>query len=314
MDGGIVVLQPPRQTCDVPLVCPACRGHLEWDGDVILCRGCAARFTARQGIPDLVIGGRFDDLTTGAQLVYEEQSNEALARDYLIPLFRRLWPRRSPAPRILSLGCGTGMDVDLLCEAGFECVGIDCGNRPATWHRRRHRHNLLLANGKHLPFDDASFDGVFCGCVFPHVGVVGDTFEVAPDYQEERRALAREMTRVLKREGRVLVSSPNRWFPLDIFHGRPDGRLRPRLNWPGNPFLLSVRDYRRLFAPTGWSKATALPVQNYWGFVRSRHSLRGRLVGAPVRGVFWLTSRTPLRSLRGSFVDPWIVLLLENPR
>jgi SAM-dependent methyltransferase len=298
----------------VPLACPVCHGSLEEQNARLACVRCRATFGYRGAFPDLVVGERFEDLTEEAQMLYEEQSNEALTRDYILPLFRTLWPRRPPAPRILSLGCGTGMDVDLLCDEGFECVGIDCGNRTAIWHRRRHQENLLLANGKHMPFEDGEFDAVFCGCVFPHVGVVGDTFQVTPDYFEQRRALAMEMTRVLKPDGKILVSSPNRWFPCDIFHGRPHGGFKPRLNWPGDPFLLSLADYRRLFAPAGWSRATPQPVEGYWGFVRSRNSLLGRVMALPVRFVFWMVSRPGLRGLRSSFLNPWIVVLVEKER
>jgi SAM-dependent methyltransferase len=171
---------------------------------------------------------------------------------------------------------------------------------------------LLLANGAHLPFADHTFDGIFCGCVFPHVGVVGDSFQVTAQYHRERLGLAREMTRVLKSDGKILVSSPNRLFPFDIFHGRTAGSYKPRPYWPGDPFLLSVADYRRLFQQAGCATAKAQPVQGYWGFVRSRHAIKGRVLGLPIRCLFWLVSREGLRILRGSPLNPWIVVLVEK--
>jgi SAM-dependent methyltransferase len=259
-----------------------------------------------------VVGERFDDPTDEAQMRYEEQSNADLTRNYLIPLFRRLWPPPSLAPRLLSLGCGTGVDVDLLCEAGFDCIGVDCGNRAAAWPRRRRPERLLLANGQHLPFEDATFDGIFCGCVFPHVGVVGDSHEVTARFREDRLALGREISRVARPGGKILVSSPNRLFPFDIFHGRTPGSYRPRPYWPGDPFLLSVSDYRRLFETCGCRAVTPQPAEGYWAFRRSRQSWKGRTLGLPVRLIFWLLSRESLKALRGSMIDPWLVLLAEK--
>lgn len=301
-----------KLACPVPVVCPVCKDGLKVEEQAIDCVGCHEHFGFCCGFPDLIVGGRFDDPNDESLMLYEEQSNEDLTRNYWIPMFRKLWPAASKPPRILSVGCGTGVDVDLLHEAGYESVGIDCGNRTAVWPRRRHQERLLLANGKHLPFENDTFDAVFCGCVFPHVGVVGDSFQVAPNYHAERLELAREMTRVLKPSGKIVVSSPNRYFPFDIFHGRQMGSYKPRPTSPADHFLLSVNDYRQLFREAGCTDAKAQPVQGYWGFIRSKHSLKGFLFGLPIRFLFWLVSRESLRFLRSSFLNPWIVVLIEK--
>lgn len=303
------------------LVCPGCRTpNLAGASTGYDCLACSSQFAMVGAYPDLIIGERFDDASDADLLRYEERSNADLTRRYWQPLFRRLWPGRvGPSgdagrsePRLLSVGCGTGVDVDLLRDAGFDSVGIDCGNRSSVWPRRKHGARLLLANGKHLPFEDNSFDGVFCGCVFPHVGVVGDTHITAPDVEAQRLALAREMVRVLRPGGYAIVSSPNRRFPCDIFHGRAPGSYTPRFNPPGSRFLLSVGDYERLFAAAGCGPATALPNENYWGFIRSRNSFKGWVFGAPVRFIFWLVSRPGLAFLRGSPVNPWLVVMLQK--
>jgi SAM-dependent methyltransferase len=292
-------------------VCPVCRGPLDFGAERIACGRCAAVFEYRDGFPDLVVGGRFDDDLGEEQTRYEEDSNDWLSRRYLIPTLRRLLSG-IPRPRVLSLGCGTGVDVDRLSEEGFDIVGIDNGNRSGSWPRREQRDRLCLANGKHLPFDSGSFDAVYCGCVFPHVGVEGDSNRVRPDYLAERQAIAREMSRVLKPGGRVMVSSPNRLFPIDIFHGRSPGQPYPRLNPPWSPFLLSPGDYRRLFAVAGCGRARLLPVKGYWGFIRQKQRLTGRILAFPIETVFTAVSAEPLRALRGSPVSPWIVMTLEK--
>lgn len=292
-------------------VCPRCRGDLAWLGESIECGQCGSRYTRVNGFPDLIEGGRFDDDADSARSTYETTSNDYLAKNYLLPTFRRrLAGIRTP--RILSLGCGVGIDVDLLTEEGWDTIGVDCGNRTLEWPSRRHPERLYLANGKSLPFEDHSFDLVYCGCVFPHIGVEGDSNKVLPNYYDERLQMAKEMTRVLRPGGSIMVSSPNRMFPVDIFHGRDENHPLPRWNPPSSRFLLSAGDYRRLFGEAGCTGFALQPVTNYWGFVRKGRSWKGRLVTLPVRSVFNLVSTDAFRFLRGSFISPWLVMMMNS--
>jgi SAM-dependent methyltransferase len=294
----------------IALVCPRCKGSLEQNGESQLdCYACRLQFKREQGFWNFILGGGFDDSIDDGQKVYESNANADTVQNYWLPLFRSFWPQPSRRMRILSVGCGVGIDVDLLCAAGFDCFGIDCGHRDSLWNQREHFDHLLLANGKFLPFENSSFDAVFCGCVFPHVGVVGDTNVTAADCRSQRRELATEMARVLVPGGQVIVSSPNRWFPADIFHGRSHGGYRPRLNPPTSNFLLSAKDYEDLFRPAGCGKSNALPIRGYWGFIRARKSLKGRLLSYPVRLLFRLAN---LRGLRRSILSPWLIVSMQK--
>ncbi len=295
------------------LVCPVCRATLlDVDGH-LRCPACGADYRCANGFPDLIVGPRFDDPSDAARASYEEQANDHTCRHYLLPLFRRLFPETAAPLRLLSVGCGTGADVDALAEAGFDIAGIDCGNRTDVWPRRRSLDRLYLANGRNLPFEDATFDAAYCGCVFPHVGTVGDSPRVAPDCREQRSALACEMTRVLKPGGFILVSSPNRLCPVDLFHGRSERQPFPRLNPPASRFLLSAADYAGLFRDAGCHEFTLLPPAGYWGFVNRRKTWTGRLLTFPVECVFRMVSVDALRFLRGAPFSPWLVMLLRKP-
>ena len=298
----------------VSIVCPACRANaLERTTESIACTGCGAQFGLRDGFPDLVLGDRFPDETTEQVLRSEEDSNRDTVNRFWVPLLRQFLGSPSVPPTVLSVGCGIGVDVDVLRSHGFDGMGIDCGKRTESWAGRDARDALVMANAMRLPFEDEAFDATFCGCVYPHVGVVGDSTEVAPGYRQDRLALAREMIRVLKPGGRIFVSGANRRCPIDIFHGREPESYRPRFNAPSSPFLLSVDDYRDLFETAGASFVTALPVQNYWGFVSSRKTMKGMLLSLPVRAIFRLVSLRRLAWLRGSSVDPWIVVTAQKP-
>lgn len=297
----------------VPVVCPLCLRGMAKRADDIECppcdrADCPRAFRVVGGFPDLIVGYRFEDDKDEAFTRNEETSSAHTAYAYWAPLLRRLLSRRDPPPRILALGCGVGMEVDVLRREGFECVGIDCGNRAKVWPRRESPHALLMANGMHLPFPDETFDAAFCGCVFPHVGVVGDSFKVAPDFRESRLSVAREMVRVLKPGGHAVVSSPNRLFPFDIFHGRKLGSYKPRLNPPTSRFLLSFADYRDLFLAAGCLGVRTEPVRGYWGFCRTKNTIAGWILGLPVRSLFTLGSVPWAPFLRSSPLLPWIVV------
>jgi SAM-dependent methyltransferase len=160
----------------------------------------------------------------------------------------------------------------------------------------------------HLPFEDRTFDAAFCGCVFPHVGVIGDSKQLSKDSWGHRQQLANEMVRVTRRGGPVIACSPNRLFLLDIFHWRQPGCYRPTLNPPWSRFLLSVRDFRRLFNRAGGTEVKALPVTGFWGFVTMRKSVKGRMLSLPIRVLFHLASQPMGAFLRSSPLLPWITV------
>jgi len=294
----------------IELVCPTCmESHIGEHKEG--CPECVTDFKYTDGFPDLIVGERFDDPFGESCWCYEDESNADLTNNYWLPLFNKHFPDRSKKkPRVLSLGCGTGIDIDILTEQGYDVVGIEIGNRTGAWNKRTNKNRLLLANGMFMPFKDETFDLIYMGCVLPHVGVVGDSFVVKEDYYEIRLKLATEMSRVLKKTGFMAVSSPNGNAPFDLFHDREVGKYMPRINHPGDPVIPTVKDYRKMFIDAGSRKVTTLPSRKYWGFIRSRKSFKGFILSIPVRFLFWFTSIFGF--LRGSFIDPWLVVKIEK--
>jgi hypothetical protein len=96
---------------------------------------------------------------------------------------------------------------------------------------------------------------------------------------------------------------------MDIFHGREEGSYKPRLNLPGDKFLLSGGDYKKMFVTNAGCKSfEMLPVEGFWGFIRANNGLKGRILGAPVKLVFKMLAKPWLAFLRGSVIDPWITV------
>jgi len=296
----------------VQIVCPQCKGQLHSIPHALTCESCKSEFPFEGDYPDLIVGQRYNDDTPEDEIRGEDDGNRATAKRYWIPLFKELWGKRPGAPTVLSLGCGVGSDVDQLCAAGFRAVGIDNGKRAAAWTEQRNRPAFFRANGQYMPFEDETFDFVYCGCVFPHVGVQGMTYNVTEDYYKQRLALAKEMVRVVKKGGRIISCNPNRNFPFDIFHGHRGGKFTARRTPRSNPLLLSARDYERLFGDAGCRKFETLPVDNYWGFTGSSRTLKGTILTLPVRFIFWLVSRPQLQFMRASMFNPWLIMMMKK--
>lgn len=89
---------------------------------------------------------------------------------------------------ILDVGCGRGFVGDVVRAHGGRYTGVDLVKNGSGF-------SLALADAMHLPFRDASFDGVFCIDAFEHVPDGG--------------CAAREFRRVLRPGGFVFLSAPN---------------------------------------------------------------------------------------------------------
>jgi SAM-dependent methyltransferase len=125
------------------------------------------------------------------------------------------WSNESAEGRkILDLSCWRGETSQLLVELGFQVVATDYGQPPAM-------HGVQRVGGvdlnSFLPFRSESFDGVDLVEVIEHI--------------ENQPQLIREITRVLRPGGFVLISTPNILNVFSrirfVFTGFLRGRVRP---------------------------------------------------------------------------------------
>jgi SAM-dependent methyltransferase len=106
--------------------------------------------------------------------------------------------------RVLDIGCGLGAYVRRFTDFTDQAYGIDIDAPRVVEGVENGVARLSIALSEHLPYADASFDGVLLNEVIEHVGSDRDTLS--------------EALRVTKPGGKVIVFAPNRFYPFET-HG-----------------------------------------------------------------------------------------------
>lgn len=99
-----------------------------------------------------------------------------------------------PGGRVLDVGCGVGQVVGRLMQAGYEAYGVDV-SEPSIAKARQYTDRCQTYDGTRLPFPDNHFDSAGALNVLEHV--------------DEAESFIREIVRVVRPQGKVLISSPN---------------------------------------------------------------------------------------------------------
>jgi SAM-dependent methyltransferase len=117
-------------------------------------------------------------------------------------------------PRILDVGCGTGANLLMLSEYG-EAEGVDISEDALAFCRERGLDKVRLGAGEKLPYEDGTFDLVTALDVVEHM--------------DDDLAGLREMRRVLRPGGRVLLFVPTFMFLWGLQDDVSNHRRRYRL-------------------------------------------------------------------------------------
>jgi SAM-dependent methyltransferase len=106
--------------------------------------------------------------------------------------------------RVFDLGCGAGDSVDLFrsVDRQVSWVGADIEDSAEVAGRTRTDAEFVSFDGRRLPFEDSSFELVYCKQVLEHV--------------EHPRDLMAEVARVLRPGGHLAGSTSQ----LEAFHSR----------------------------------------------------------------------------------------------
>lgn len=185
---------------------------------------------------------------------YNVAAPESLAMRAALHMRRRMYARflreLAPRPEESVLDVGVTSDRSYANSNYFE-----------AWYPHKHRITAVglddasfledlypglrfqRADGRELPFADGSFDLVHCAAVIEHAG----------SRAEQARLLA-ELWRVCRRG--VCVTTPNRWFPVEVhtgvplLHWLPPKHFRAWLVRRGRGFFADERNLNLLSAGT----------------------------------------------------------------
>jgi SAM-dependent methyltransferase len=102
--------------------------------------------------------------------------------------------------RILDNGCGLGTYLHAFGRYNNRRFGLEVELERAL-QAQEHAEGIVLGVGEQLPFAAATFDFVFSNEVIEHV--------------DDDARYAAEMVRVTRPGGRILIFSPNRWYPVE---------------------------------------------------------------------------------------------------
>lgn len=156
--------------------------------------------------------------------------------------------------RVLENGCGVGMYAERLAQVGGQVIGLEYDLERAT---QAHQKVACIVNaaGEALPFPQDSFDLILSHEVIEHV-------------QDDAQAV-REMIRVLRPGGRLVLFCPNRGYPFET-HG---------IYWRGNYHFGNIPLVNYL--PRRWRDRLAPHVRVY-----TQKDLQALFEGLQVRFVY----------------------------
>jgi SAM-dependent methyltransferase len=137
---------------------------------------------------------------------------------------------------VLDNGCGVGMYVEHIAPAARRVVGLEFDFERAL-SARQASDQIINAAGEALPFSNDSVDLILSHEVLEHV-------------QDDRQAV-KEMVRILRPSGRIVIFAPNRGYPFET-HG---------IYWRGNYHFGNIPLVNYL--PRPWRDRLAPHVRTY---------------------------------------------------
>jgi len=241
----------------------------------------------------------------------QERENAGKVERYLAPILSGLGARR-----VVDAGCGVGAMVERLLELGFDAHGFDLQEQTPIWARAgRSRERYLVTDPLELalPLDDGSCDCVFSFGVLEHIGTENGHATRRADYHAIREQWTREVFRVIRPGGHLLLGGPNRRFPVDTAHGL-DSRATAAERWLsrrvgvsihspwGENFLWSYGDVRRYLAGLPY-RMEGLSVHGLANYSR---------VPAPFGALARAYVKHLPKPLLATGLNPWVMALVQK--
>ncbi len=172
---------------------------------------------------------RISDAHYGAKSEYERSSKR---------MMRTLVPAAAPM-RILDVGCGTGLNASFLSKSGHTVTGVDISGVAVEQFRKNGFEGFVCdIETQSLPAPDGSYDLIYASEVIEHCA--------------DTSSFLRELFRLLKPGGTLLISTPNSAFwPFRIFGAF--GRTPTEYQHPGHVRFFSKRSFTKSIASAGFT-------------------------------------------------------------
>ncbi len=191
--------------------------------------------------------------------------------------------------RVLENGCGIGMYVTKLMPHTQAVIGLEYDFERAV-EAHQNSPQILNAAGEGLPFPTERFDLILSHEVIEHV--------------QDDAAAVREIVRVLKPGGRVVIFCPNRGYPFETHGIYWQGKYKfgniPFVNWLPRKWRDQLAPHVEVYTRYDMDKLFAgLPIEFItrtviFGAYDNVIARFGRF-GEVLRTLLQLLERTPLR-------------------
>jgi 2-polyprenyl-3-methyl-5-hydroxy-6-metoxy-1,4-benzoquinol methylase len=142
-------------------------------------------------------------------------------------------PKNTAAPTSLDVGCGDGYWSEKLKSIGYKTTSVDMNREyPNVDWETPYKDTVFIDLNKKLPFQDASFDLVWCSEVIEHLN--------------NPKEVIKEIERVVKPGGKYILTTPNSFFWLYYFL-KLFGFSHKDWQNAGHKHFFHMRDIRKLF-------------------------------------------------------------------
>lgn len=125
------------------------------------------------------------------------------------------WPRRGH--KLIEIGCGTGLFLEMLYQMGLDVTGVDSSPEMIMAARKRfnNRASLHLGHGEHMGYSDNEFDYAFLWSVL--------------EFTDEPEAMLEEAARVAEKG--LLIGFLNKNSLYYTMNVRNSGGTMSKANW-----------------------------------------------------------------------------------
>ena len=199
----------------------------------------------------------------------------------------------------LENGCGVGMYVEHLSPFGGAVIGLEYDFERAAEARKKSAH-ILNAAGEFVPLSSSTLDLILSHEVLEHV--------------QDDRLTIREMVRLLKPGGRIVLFVPNRGYPFETHGMYWKGKYyfgnKPFVNYLPRRLRNKLAPHVRVYSKGDLQKLfEGLPVRfiertvifGAYDNIIARFGALGRVL----RGILQFLERTPLKAFGLSHY--WVV-------